>query len=192
MHLLTLPDGRIFLNFIDDTCVPFCGSQASARGVFLKGPVSFFFGGPRNATADGGQGDDVMRGAGGGDVLNGLAGDDQVSGGDGSDILSGGLGQDQVNGGDGNDSIDGDAGGAGADHFDFGTIFTEGAIGKDAITDFQIGVDVILLTHWNLAFGVTLTLESRTNGCALVTAMGDAIFLRGVTTAAFSQDDVLH
>ena len=83
-------------------------------------------------------------------------------------------------------------GGAGADHFDFGTIFTEGAIGKDAITDFQIGVDVILRTGWNLAFGVTLTLESRTNGCALVTAMGDAIFLRGVTTAAFSLDDVLH
>ncbi len=126
-------------------------------------------------------------------MLNGPAGDDQVSSGNGSDILSGGLGQDQVNGGDGKDSIDGDAGGgAGADHFDFGTIFTEGAIGKDAITDFQIGVDVILRTGWNLAFGVTLTLESRTNGCALVTAMGDAIFLRGVTTAAFSLDDVLH
>ena len=50
-------------------------------------------------TANGGDGDDIMRGGDGPDVLNGDAGNDTITGGAGLDVL---------NGGDGNDTLTGD------------------------------------------------------------------------------------
>lgn len=107
--LLTMPDGRIFLSFIDDTNGIF-GAQQYAQGVWLDGPDGYFVGDADANTANGGTGDDAMLGNGGNDTLGGLGGDDQVSGGDGDDSLNGGDGEDQVNGGSGNDVMSGDNG----------------------------------------------------------------------------------
>lgn len=72
--------------------------------------------------ADGGVGDDTIRGARGDDVLTGGAGDDAIEGGAGDDILIGGADSDAL------------TGGAGRDRFVF-----DASSGADAITDFKAG-----------------------------------------------------
>ena len=61
-------------------------------------------------TITGGEGADVLRGAGANDTISGGAGADVIIGNAGNDALSGGLGGDLVNGGVGNDTIDGGEG----------------------------------------------------------------------------------
>jgi Ca2+-binding RTX toxin-like protein len=70
-------------------------------------------------------------------VLDGGAGDDLLIGGAGWDVLVGGTGHDTLEGGLGLDVL---TGGAGADHF----VFNRGD-GHDLVTDFQQGVDKIVL-----------------------------------------------
>ena len=76
----------------------------------------------------GGSGADSITGNALGNLLNGMAGHDTLSGGSGGDTLSGGTG---------NDSL---SGGADADMFIFGT-----ADGRDVISDFQDGIDVLVM-----------------------------------------------
>jgi Ca2+-binding RTX toxin-like protein len=122
---------------------------------------------------DGGNGDDVLNGDGTANALSGNNGDDLIRGGSGNDVLHGNNGNDELEGwadndtlyGDnGNDSLSGDAGddlllggngndtlrgGAGADRFDFSAILANagkgGGIGNDTITDFQRGIDKLVL-----------------------------------------------
>lgn len=63
-------------------------------------------------TIDGGDGNDTLRGYGGGDFLNGGSGNDLMGGNFGRDTLVGGAGNDVMNGGQGGDDI---SGGDGAD-----------------------------------------------------------------------------
>jgi RTX calcium-binding nonapeptide repeat (4 copies) len=62
-------------------------------------------------TADGGPGNDVLKGASDAGVLSGGAGDDQLDGGEGPDKLDGGDGFDLLSGGVGYDELNGGAGG---------------------------------------------------------------------------------
>jgi len=71
---------------------------------------------------------DVINGLGGNDTLSGRSGDDILRGGDGDDILDGGLGDDIY------------TGGAGADIFKINA-----RQGVDTITDYEVGVDQIVL-----------------------------------------------
>ncbi len=57
---------------------------------------------------EGGEGDDVVFGERGNDILRGGPGDDQLFGGIGDDLLQGGPGDDRLAGGFGTDSIDGE------------------------------------------------------------------------------------
>jgi cysteinyl-tRNA synthetase len=78
-------------------------------------------------------GADRLRGSNLGDTIDGLGGDDKVNGRDGNDKLHGGLGDDVLNGG------------AGKDQFIF-----DARLGKanvDAIIDFEVGNDRIVLDH---------------------------------------------
>jgi Ca2+-binding RTX toxin-like protein len=82
-------------------------------------------------------------------VFEGGAGHDYLTGGAGVDNLIGGAGDDTLQGGDNLDVL---TGGSGADHF----VFTRND-GPDVITDFQQGVDKIVLqgftVHNHGAFG---------------------------------------
>jgi len=70
-------------------------------------------------------------------VFEGGAGHDYLVGGAGLDVLNGGTGDDTIEGGRGLDVL---TGGAGADYF----IFSRGD-GPDLLTDFQQGIDKIVL-----------------------------------------------
>ena len=95
--------------------------------------------------ANGGKGDDILDGGAGDDELLGQKGDDTIWGGDGNDLLRGGRGEDELFGNRGDDHLRGGrgddqlTGGADADTFVFST-----KSGDDTITDFEVGVDVIL------------------------------------------------
>lgn len=95
----------------------------------------------------GGGGNDRLLGNSGDDTLMGESGDDNIRGDDGNDALDGGAGQDLLDGGRGSDVL---TGGADGDLFRFRTFETDLA-GKDVITDFQRGLDRILITDGDYA-----------------------------------------
>lgn len=115
-----------------------------------------------------GAGDDVVLGGKGKDRLYGEAGNDTLKGGRDKDVLRGGTENDQLSGGKGNDRLNGDegedlidggvgndklAGGEGSDTFVFGK-----REGDDLITDYEAGVDQIMLVGFNEA---TFNLDAR-------------------------------
>lgn len=77
--------------------------------------------------------DQSLKGANGADLITGGGGDDKLYGKSGDDTLSGGAGADTLKGGSGDD------------HFQFKTIAdsTTAAAGRDTISDFHQGEDVI-------------------------------------------------
>lgn len=76
----------------------------------LGGDDSFTNNTAIRSRADGGLGDDTLRGGSGVDDLRGGADDDRLFGNGGNDVLSGGIGDDTLDGGAGNDRESGDAG----------------------------------------------------------------------------------
>ena len=97
---------------------------------------------------------DTVFGGAGNDTLYGGGGQDIFAGDSGDDILLGGINDDTLTGGVGDDSL---TGGAGADTF----IFT-GGDGADTITDFEIGIDTLVIngkasSDGNLAPDLSLT-----------------------------------
>jgi Ca2+-binding RTX toxin-like protein len=107
------------------------------------------FGDSGNDTVIGGDGNDDLFGGDEHDLLDGSAGNDGVDGGAGDDTLLGGADIDTLSGGLGNDTLDGEGaddlltGGAGADSFRWQA--TLAPTGVDLITDFQGGIDEIVL-----------------------------------------------
>ena len=93
----------------------------------------------------GGAGNDYLLGGSGRDSLWGDAGRDILNGGGGDDLLFGGAGSDIIFGGEGNDII---LGGGGADRFQFSNLINQGI---DRLTDFQSGIDKIIISA--LGFG---------------------------------------
>jgi len=103
-------------------------------------------------TFEGGEGDDVVFGERGNDILRGGPGNDQLFGGIGDDLLQGGPGDDRLAGGFGIDSIDGEGdddyvrgdstidrifdSGGGADTLSFSTGITPGFGGTVPVTGF--------------------------------------------------------
>ncbi len=103
------------------------------------------------APINGSNANNTLTGTASNDIINGLGGNDTITGLAGNDTLDGGTGNDNLNGGDGNDVLFGDAGadtmtgGAGLDVFRY-TDITQSlttVIGRDTITDFQVGIDKI-------------------------------------------------
>ena len=88
-----------------------------------------------NNTLNGGDGNDQLQGLGGNDTLWGGAGNDILNGGIGNDSLWGGLGDDILTGGVGNDKY----------LFQSDSVFSI-SLGVDYITDFEAGLDQIVLS----------------------------------------------
>ena len=122
-------------------------------------------GGSGNDTLGGGTGDDTIFGGGGQDIINGDAGNDELRGGGGSDQIYGGADDDTLIGWTGDDFLYGQAGqdtltgGDGSDHLWGGSeadvfVFTRQVgpdLALDTIYDFEVGVDRLDLTAFNVA-----------------------------------------
>ncbi|OLP16352.1 hypothetical protein BST81_21405 [Leptolyngbya sp. 'hensonii'] len=127
----------------------------------------------------------ILIGNNGNDTLDGAGGNDGLSGGNGSDSLLGGNGNDILLGGAGADSL---TGGADNDTFLYTALNQSLLSGFDAITDLQIGSDVIdgvrAVSAANLAeLGAVTDLTASAIGAVLTTgsfrANGAATFTLG-------------
>lgn len=95
--------------------------------------------------------------------LAGLAGNDTLNGGGGNDMLNGGLGNDIL------------TGGTGADRFIFDSGIFDAATEVDTITDFESGVDTIVLSKEQFRLAATDPLSSvNFKVIASATATADA------------------
>jgi Ca2+-binding RTX toxin-like protein len=142
-----------------------------------------------NDNVDGGTGNDDLWGGMGDDFIFGGNDRDKLYGEDGRDVLYGGAGTDQLNGGAGDDWLSGGAGndilggGTGADVF----IFTRGT-GRDTITDFQNGVDLIAMTATDLA---AARFKAVSGGVEVSVGGPDALFIKGATLSQIDSADLV-
>ncbi|MBC6437930.1 MAG: calcium-binding protein, partial [Rhodobacteraceae bacterium] len=154
---------------------------------------------------DGRAGADTLRGGGAADTLTGGTGDDRLWGHQGDDRLTGGADHDRLDGGTGHDTLDGGAGqdtiigrsgndvltgGADRDVFLFKDNF-----GTDVITDFEDGIDRILIRADGVRFKDLSITGSGTDvdRAAVITwgAEGDSITLEGVDHTALTRADFI-
>lgn len=98
-------------SFTNSTSIP-CTANGGDGNDILRGGSGddFLVGGYGQDTLYGNDGDDILWGSGGSDVLYGRDGNDVLYGHGGSDELHGGAGRDTLNGGSGNDQLFGDDG----------------------------------------------------------------------------------
>jgi Ca2+-binding RTX toxin-like protein len=147
-------------------------------------------------TFQGTNGDDDLPGTLGDDTIDGLDGDDFIFGNEGADTLDGGPGSDIVVGGDGDDLLISDedgikdylSGGRGSNTFKF-----SGGNGRDEITDFTNGLDLIDLSAYS---GVGFNdLDIRlTDSVVRITGYGgggDEINLEGVDQRDVDESDFI-
>jgi Ca2+-binding RTX toxin-like protein len=131
-------------------------------------------GGTGADTLFGGAGNDTIAGGNGTNYLSGDAGDDTITSGTGADTIIGGEGADTITGGTGNDAISLAETTAAID-----TVVLA-ATGKDTITSFDSGSDVIDLTTVDANFdeGDDTTTDISTAGAANSVAWDDNQILR--------------
>ncbi|MCB1368707.1 MAG: type I secretion protein [Rhodobacteraceae bacterium] len=129
-------------------------------------------------------GDDRLFGYGGNDYLYGGGGKDYLEGGDGNDTLYGGNGSDRLKGGTGADYLYGEGGrdnlwgGGDADIF----VFTSADLGRrDAIRDFEDGLDHVWLSSMGLGWG-DLTISALDGGASSL--------VRATNGLSFRLDDI--
>ncbi|MEC9434091.1 MAG: calcium-binding protein [Pseudomonadota bacterium] len=127
------------------------GPTSTLRGLVEADSIEFkgaagddvFVGGGQADVLVGARGADMLRGGGGADVLNGNRGADELYGNAKADVLNGGGGADLLVGGRGKDEL---TGGKGADTFQF-----TGKYGRDTVTDFGTGRDVLAFSSNDVA-----------------------------------------
>ncbi|MGB3237270.1 MAG: CAP domain-containing protein [Geitlerinemataceae cyanobacterium] len=133
------------------------------------------FGNLGDDLVQGGNGEDLLFGGQDNDRLYGDAGDDVVSGDFGNDIIAGNLGIDTLTGGEGND-----------------TFVLQTAQGRDILTDFQRGSDVIQVSG-GIRFSDLTLQSSGTNGedtIVKVTSTGEELaILKNVRAADLNSTD---
>lgn len=125
----------------------------------------------------------LIAGVDGNDTLTGSAGTDYLSGGNGADMLTGDMGKDTLSGGAGVDNLTGGAVGGfdgEADTFVFmsaPTDFVGAKLVADTITDFESGIDKILVSKTLLqATYYKLTDVLKDDGAGSMVAGTDGIF----------------
>jgi serralysin len=112
------------------------------------GRVSFAYGIHGGFTIANGVVIEQARGGSGNDTLIGNHAANLLAGNGGNDVLDGGAGNDSLSGGRGVDTL---TGGAGADTFQYMSIAESGVgVGRDIVTDFEQGSDLIDLSRLNV------------------------------------------
>jgi Ca2+-binding RTX toxin-like protein len=109
---------------------------------------------------------DTITGRNGNDYIEGFDGNDTLTGGGGNDAIEGGSGNDRLTGGTGNDVLEG---GAGSDSFVFAPGF-----GRDLITDFEAGLDVLEIDDAIFATIADLLANTANDGFGNVVITADA------------------
>ena len=158
----------------------------------LQGGLSndFVSGETGRDTLRGNDGDDTLQGGSDLDELFGDTGNDLLVGGNSADRLIGGVGNDTLLGGSGNDALNGGggvdslSGGTGADQFVF-----VGEFGEDLVTDFEEGVDSIVIGGFTEADVTVATLSGDV--VLLVEGGGLARIEDGITDGFDLSTDVL-
>ncbi|MCC5986161.1 MAG: hypothetical protein JJT95_00670 [Pararhodobacter sp.] len=136
-------------------------------------------GGIDNDLIHGGSGDDMIWGGDGSDTIFGGAGDNYLHGGRGDDLLVGGDGNDTLVGGPGNDTLAGGGGDDAVNRFHF----FDGD-GRDVITDFKAGSDLITLQ--DDVDPQTVRIHENDDGNTVVSyGQDNSIELRGVSLEEF-------
>lgn len=155
-------------------------------------------GGHGNDLLFGGDGHDAIAAGDGHDTLMGGAGHDQMTGGRGFDYLVGGAGYDTLRGSAGNDTLEGGRGndlligGSGADTF----VFEKGD-GSDTISDYQVGIDRLMVDEDLLGRSVTRfyddIIQETASGVVLDFGNRDQITIKGqgLTAEAVADDIIL-
>jgi len=117
---------------------------ATIENLSLSGSAFRGIGNAGNNVIIGNTINNLLEGRGGNDTITGGEGNDTLQGQLGNDTLTGGLGDDFMNGGVGDDIL---TGGVGSDRFlfDTGSNFVSADLGVDTITDFEEGIDKIVL-----------------------------------------------
>ena len=145
--------------------------------IYGKGGHDLIHGGYGNDYLDGGAQNDILFGHDGNDTLLGDEGDDTLNGGSGEDLLAGGTGNDQL------------TGGTDADTFYFSV--HNGPWGHDVVTDFEDGLDHILITGGKLPFTPDdLTIMDTRNG-ALILHDEASILVQGVSAQQLTTADFI-
>lgn len=183
--LTTGPDVRSFVGSSTGVNISALGGDDTVNGSNHDDVIN---GGGGDDVLRGRGGNDILQGSGGDDMLLGEAGDDGLNGGAGNDTLKGGLGDDVMVGGLGNDRLFGGegsdvySGGAGVDRFFFDA--SDGAGGKDRISDFEDGIDLIVLK------GIAITdLQDTVRGAVVSFSNGSEVLVRDVLSSALTADD---
>ncbi len=131
-------------------------------------------------------GNDTLRGGAGDDDLRGNQGRDNLQGGDGDDVLRGNQGDDILRGQDGDDRI---VGGAGDDRMAGGAgadVFVfAAATGADWVADFDLTEDRIRINGTGLEFD-DLDIDQQV-GSTLVSYLGNEIELLAVTATELTE-----
>jgi Ca2+-binding RTX toxin-like protein len=177
---------------IDDVIIrnaPYNGYYAESRNI--SGASYVVFGSPASVAAPtagddtliGTDAGDLIRGGAGEDLLNGRNGNDTLRGNWGNDTLIGGLGDDILFGGLGNDVL---TGSAGSDRFLLAAVR-----GSDTITDFESGVDSLVLLG-SLTFGQLDITQSDSDTLISVASTGKVLAtLTGVQANLLSEADFI-
>ncbi|MEP3330425.1 calcium-binding protein [Sedimentitalea sp.] len=147
--------------------------------LFGQGQDDRLIGGTGHDTLRGGSGSDRLIGSGGRDTLWGGQDDDYLQGGGGQDALSGQGGNDLLEGMKGHDLI---SGGGGADVFLFDGLTNEG---RDEITDFLIGTDILRIEGLDFA---DIIIDGDTTAVISLNGMTE-ISLSGVAADGIGESD---
>lgn len=143
-------------------------------------------GGANDDTIQGNSGDDFIIAGDGNDIVTGDSGADKLLGGNGNDVMNGGTGDDVLAGADGVDQLittsgnDKMLGGGGIDTFSF--FEDTGAARRAVVFDLDVNNEAVFVDATS-----TVSLVDVNNGVNVV--MGDdTLFVRGVSTATFGED----
>ncbi len=144
------------------------------------------YGGAGHDTLSGGSGFERLRGGAGNDLLNTSDGGGRAWGGRGHDTLTGGSGNDMLVGGRGDDVL---TGGAGTDEFRFTAGLLSG-VETDLISDFEVGVDTLVLRNVSIASITAADLDGDgMEDASVLLSSGDVIGLIGVS--GVTADDLI-